>query len=292
MTRRADGAVWPIDRLIAAYLFLTGAAFFFPHRPANWPLLAALHVAGIVLLMRWGVAGRTLDAAGSRFGRVGAFLHHWYPLLLMPLLYTELTVLNVAVHGGVYFDPLISAWEELVFGGQPSRDWAVAAGSAWLSESLHAAYISYYLIIYGPPLVLFVMNRRPEFRTMVLAMMATFLMHYLFFVYFPVQGPRYDFPSPVPEAGRGPVWALTHQILDAGASRGAAFPSSHVGVAFAQTLSVYFIKRSLAPAMAILSLGLAAGAVYGGFHYLIDAVCGLVLGTAITLLVWYRVRDT
>ena len=285
-----DG-VWPVDRLLAAYLFISGSALLFPFRPDSWLVLAALHVAGIALLLRWGPAGRAVSAVAQHMGKGSAVLHHWLPLVLMPALYAELAVLNVAIYDGAYFDRLIVAAEQFVFGAQPSREWAMAAGSAWLSEALHSAYISYYLIIYGPPLLLFIAGRRAEFRTMVLAMMATFLIHYIFFIYFPVQGPRYDYPSPVPQSGRGPVWELTQQILNAGASRGAAFPSSHVGVAFAQTISVYYVKRSLAPAMALLSLGLAAGAVYGGFHYLTDAVCGLVLGSCITLLVWRRARQ-
>jgi membrane-associated phospholipid phosphatase len=41
---------------------------------------------------------------------------------------------------------------------------------------------------------------------------------------------------------------------------------------------------ALAPLLAILSLGLGIGAVYGGFHYATDMVAGLLLGVVAVLL--------
>jgi membrane-associated phospholipid phosphatase len=40
----------------------------------------------------------------------------------------------------------------------------------------------------------------------------------------------------------------------------------------------------LAPVIGVLTIGLALGAIYGGFHYAIDALAGAVLGTIVYLL--------
>jgi membrane-associated phospholipid phosphatase len=76
------------------------------------------------------------------------------------------------------------------------------------------------------------------------------------------------------------MYQLAHHVLEAGSSRGAAFPSSHVGVSAAQAVNAFVLLPWLAPFVALLVAALAAGAVYGGFHYAIDASTGLLLGLA------------
>jgi membrane-associated phospholipid phosphatase len=216
--------------------------------------------------------------AVSRWPRAAGVLLEWYPLLLVPLLYTQLHFLIQALHGGRFFDGGIQQLEQLVFGGQPSRDLAAAFPIRWLSELLHAGYLSYYLIIYLPPLLLFLRGGRSAFREAIFSLLLAFVLHYLVFIYFPVQGPRYLFPPPAGPPAEGVLYGLTHRVLEAGSSQGAAFPSSHVGVAVAQLLIMYRFHRRLTPVLAVLTLLLAVGAVYGGFHYGIDALCGAVLG--------------
>jgi membrane-associated phospholipid phosphatase len=274
----------PVDRLMGAYALLAGGAFFFQHRPDGWVLLAALHLAAVFVGFGVGPARVAWDALARRWPRTTRTLGDWYPLVLIPALYSELAVLNVAVHGGRFFDPLVLKWEELFFGGQPSREWAAAMPLLPLSELLHAAYLSYYLIIYVPPLVLYLQGRRLEFRQSVFALILVFLVHYLFFIYFPVQGPRYLFPAPTGPIEDGFFYQLAHRVLEAGSSRGAAFPSSHVGVSIAQTLLTWRFIRPLAPATGLLAAGLALGAIYGGFHYATDAVLGAALGVAAVMV--------
>jgi len=273
----------PVDRLLAAYAVAGGAALLFPYRTSAWPWLLVLHAVAVFLGFGLDPARKMWNVASRLAARPAALLHDWYPILLIPLLYAELPPLNLAVWNGRYFDPLIMAVEQAVFHGQPSHDWAAAVSVLPLSETLHAAYLSYYFIIFAPPLFIFLSASREDFRRTVFALMLTFVAHYLFFIWFPVQGPRYLFPAPVGEISRGPVFRLTHLILEAGSSRGAAFPSSHVGVAVAQTISVWRYYRRLAPVMALLTVGLACGAVYGGFHYATDALAGALLGSVCSI---------
>jgi membrane-associated phospholipid phosphatase len=273
-----------LRRLFALYLFISGIALLFPHRPKAWLMLLALHVFGIVLLLDIGPAPITSNWIAARWPRLARFIANWYVLALMPALYTELAVLNVAVHNGRYFDDIILRWEEQLFGGQPSRELAAAMPWLPLSEFLHFSYIAYYLIIYGPFILLYLRNREADHQRAAFTIMLTFFAHYVFFIYFPVQGPRYLFPAPTGEIENGVMYQLAHRILEAGSSRGAAFPSSHVGVSFAQTALAFVLLRRWAPILLVLSTGLAVGAVYGGFHYATDAAVGLAFGLLLFFL--------
>jgi membrane-associated phospholipid phosphatase len=271
----------PLHRLFAMYMVVAAVPLLFPHRPDSWPLLLLVH--GLVLLLCWPAPpiGRAAAGAPPRVQALIRDVADWAPLLLVPVLYTELALLNAAVHGGRFFDELIIGWEQALFGGQPSQEWAAALPNPWLSEALHAAYLSYYLVVFVPPLLLFLAGRKETFRAATFALMLSFFAHYLFFIFFPVQGPRYLFDAPGGALADGVFYRATHTLLEAGSSQGAAFPSSHVGVSVTQTLVVLRYMPRLAPVAGVLTLGLALGAVYGGFHYAIDAVAGLVLGVAV-----------
>jgi len=266
-----------VNRLFAAYLLLSAVALAGPHRPSTWPLLAALHIG----VAAWLLTRPALPAARPTAHRALRALGAAYPLLLMPLLYAELPLLNQSLYGGYYFDDTIIRWERALFGSEPARELADRVPSLAFSESVLAAYVSYYLIIYGPPVLIAWKREDAALRAAVFALALVFFAHYLFFVWLPVEGPRYRFESPVPLEARGPVYALAHTLLEAGSSRGAAFPSSHVGVSVVATMICWRWLRPLAPFVAILTLGLAIGAVYGGFHYGVDAIAGALFGAVL-----------
>jgi len=267
-----------LRRLIAAYLIISGCALLFPHRSEGWLPLILLHFAGVVLLVQPSPVRAVYRRAAGSLPRVAGVVADWYALALMPFLYLEVATVNAAVYGGRYFDDWIQGLELWLFGGQPSRDLAATFSSSVVSEVLHACYLSYYLIIFGPPLYLYLRHRIVDHQRVVFALMLAFLGHYLVFIFFPVQGPRYLFPPPGGELSQGIMYRLAHAVLEAGSSRGAAFPSSHVGVAVVQTAMAFLVWRRAAPVLVVATAGLGLGAVYGGFHYAIDAVCGLLLG--------------
>jgi membrane-associated phospholipid phosphatase len=109
-----------------------------------------------------------------------------------------------------------------------------------------------------------------------------FVACYAVFLPFPVQGPWYTWPHP-PAVPDGPVRDLVQRLLTAGSSRGTAFPSSHVAVSVAQTLALARVAPRLAPPAAVATVLLAAGAMYGGFHYGVDVAAGAALGGVVGL---------
>ena len=219
-------------------------------------------------------------AAATFWRRLPSWFAAWTPLAAILFLYTELPMLIRATGYGRFFDDPVISWETAIFGGQPALDWARSWPQVWLSEALHATYLSYYAIIVSVPLLLWLARRREDFPEAVFALVLTFVSCFVCYIAFPVEGPRYLWRGTAPD---GPVRAATLALLESRSSPGTAFPSSHVAVASAQALLAvrYFGARGLL--LLPFAIGLAVGAVYGGFHYAIDVVAGAILGILIAL---------
>jgi membrane-associated phospholipid phosphatase len=157
---------------------------------------------------------------------------------------------------------------------------AAALPSRALSELLHAGYLSYYALIYAPPLLLYLRGDREGFQRVSATLIAAFAVCFAVFIVFPVAGPRYLWPAP-PGIPDGPVRRTALALLTAGSSRGTAFPSSHVAVAVTQTLLALSLQRRVGVVVLVLTALLALGAVYGGFHYAVDVLAGAGVGMAL-----------
>jgi membrane-associated phospholipid phosphatase len=261
-----------VDLLLLAYLAIVSvvAAFRLPRAPECWWLLLAhaLVVVLVYLVTRPGL------------GPVGKTIREIYPLLLLPALYSELDILNsvaVSVH-----DPLVQQWELLLFGGQVSREWWQAAPTRFWSTVFHSAYLSYYLIISAPALYFAWRGDLQAVRRFVLVVIATFVICYLVFIFFPVAGPYYEFPRPAAWFTDNLPARLTYEALASGSSYGAAFPSSHVAAALAATMAAARNSPRLGLVLLIPTLLLTIGVVYCQMHYGVDALGGLAVGAGVT----------
>lgn len=269
------------DLLLLAYLAIVSlvAVFRAPMAPECWWLLLAhaLVVVLVYLVTRPGL------------GPVGRTIREIYPLLLLPGLYSELDILNsvpVTVH-----DPLVQHWELLLFGGQISREWWQAAPSRFWSAVFHSAYLSYYLIISAPALYFAWRGDVQAVRRFVLVVIATFVICYLIFIFFPVAGPYYEFARPAAWFTNNLPARLTYEALAGGSSYGAAFPSSHVAAALAATLAAWRASRRLGLILLVPTLLLTVGVVYCQMHYGVDALAGLAVGAVVTWMVGKGVRS-
>jgi membrane-associated phospholipid phosphatase len=239
--------------------------------------LVALHSA--VML----VAVLAIRAEGGAGRLVGDLL----PLIVAPLLYGEIPAL-ISAMSSTYHDPAVQGWEAAVFGGQVSQTFAAAAPVRWASEVLHAGYLSYYALIFAPPLLLWARRERRGLSQTVLALTVTCLVCWAVFVVWPVQGPRYLWGAPagVPD---GFFRRIDVRLLASGSSRGAAFPSSHMAVSAAQAvMSWRWQHRTVAWAISVVAVLIGVGAVYGGFHYGVDMIAGGALGVGVGAYVILR----
>jgi len=266
----------PVDLWTLAYLGVTTLALA---RVAPAAGLASVWLAHGLLLVVVLLAPRA-----RRSGAVGRFVGELYPLLLLLPLYTEVGLLNAA--RGVSHDALVQRWEQALLGGQPARDWIRAWPSPALSTLLHAGYLSYFPILVASTLGLWLAGRRDGARRVLLLMMATFYICYTTFLAFPVAGPRYLWPLADNVATATPVARFTHALVAGGSAWGTAFPSSHVAVALAVSVSAWREWRGLGRLLVAATVLLALGTVYGQFHYAVDTLAGAALGTLVLAVSW------
>lgn len=263
----------PVDLVTLLYVAVaTGAVLAFSGGDhESWDLLLTAHALLVLLVL--------LAPAARRAGPVGRFLGDWYPMLLLGGLYAEVGVLNVDL--GVQHDLAIQRLELWVFGSQLSYRWIREMPSPLLSWVLHTCYLAYYAILYASPLGLWLGGRREAARHTIVAVMVTFYLCYVVFLFFPVAGPRYTFA--LAHNAATAVWPAraAQWLLDHGDSWGAAFPSSHVAAAVVATAAALRHWRRLGLALTLPTIGLVLSVVYGQFHYAVDALAGLGVAAAV-----------
>ncbi|MDB4916396.1 MAG: hypothetical protein JWM95_4040 [Gemmatimonadetes bacterium] len=267
---RADATSRTSLRITAAYLALTTLPL------ARWCFATERYVP---LAVHVAILGVALALLLSRGGYV--WLRDWIPLLLGPLLYVELGWI-IAGSGAPHWDSVAWHWEAAVFPGDPSRSLADRWSWVWLSEILHACYLSYYVLVFLPPAILWLRGRRRESTSTILALVLVFALCFVAFIVFPVDGPR--FVRGAAPAPAGPVRSFVLWLLAAGSSRGTAFPSSHVAAGMVATLLALRYQRTIGYVTGALTVGLALGAVYGGYHYAVDVVAGIIAGGLATVI--------
>ena len=262
----------PVDLLLAGYVAVVSlvALIRAPEQPGCWWLLAAHALFGLLLYL----------VTRPGLGPVGRTIRELYPLLLLVGLYSELDVLNGA--GGIQvYDATVQRWELAVFGAQISAEWWRAMPSRLWSAVLHAAYLSYYLVVVAPAFYFVWRRDLDALRHFVLVVMTTFVVCYLAFIFFPVAGPYYVFPRPDAWFTDNIFARMVYNTLATGSSYGAAFPSSHVAATVAAALSAARGSRELAWALALPTVLLTVAVVYCQMHYGVDALAGLLVGAVV-----------
>ena len=213
-----------------------------------------------------------------------------YLPFIFPLFYNEIRKLEVIFYDfHASLDPYFISLEQHLFGGQPSLEWSRVWPWPWFHELMEFAYFSYYFISLAVLIMILRApslsreQRWPVMQAFVKDLSATMLICYTLYTFFPVWGPKYFRAGPV----QVPGWIFTH-IMDYihlhGAILGAAFPSSHV----AATLIPWWYVWKWFPRqrwwMTLLFVCLCMATVYNRYHYVVDVIGGLLLGTAILVI--------
>lgn len=283
-----------IDYATQGYLALVALLILLLHGntvPA-WPWLVTAHVTCLGLV-HWLIVAH----AARPGNRLLDFVRHFYAVLLYTGFYRETGELNQMFHSG-YIDACFVRLDAWLFGFQPSIKLMEWLPYQAVSEILYAAYFSYYLMITGVGLALFVRERR-QFYHYVSVVSFIFYVCYLIYIFMPVMGPRLfyrDFngpglPAELIPPGLTPVPAniqagwfyqvmkWIYQVFEA---PGAAFPSSHVAIALT---TVYFSFAYLRPIRwphLVIAVLLCISTVYCRYHYVVDVFAGIL--TAIILI--------
>lgn len=284
-----------VDHATQAYLLLVALLVLLFHGGTvpYWPLLTVAHLFGVVVV-HW-----LINAHARAPQRVElAVFRHFYPILLYAPFYREIGALNQMFASGV-FDHHAIRFDQWLFGFQPGLALLDRFPSLWVSEVMYFSYFSYYVMIVGVGLALFLRSRE-QFFHFVSVTSFVFFCCYLAYIFYPVIGPRvfysvtpgYVLPADLqalypavtfPEAVQtGVFFQIMGALYDYFEPAGAAFPSSHVAVAI---VTAYFSTRYLPRVRALhwfMVVMMSVSTVYCRYHYAVDVLAGVL--TALLLI--------
>lgn len=261
----------------------------------HWTWLVAAHIGGL-----FAVHGLILCQAAGRGGKPVDVLRHFYPVFLYIWFFSETGWIN-RMFFKEFIDPLAVRMDQALFGFQPSIVWMEKMPYLPVSEIFYAAYFSYYLMIGGVGLALFLRSRQ-QFFHFISVISFVFYVCYLIYIILPIIGPRVFFEridgyilpeqyralSPTtgyPESvQRGWCFQLMGFVYRVFESPGAAMPSSHVAVALAMVFFSFLYLRPIRHVHLAVAILLCLSTVYCRYHYAIDVLTGLVTAAVLVPL--------
>ena len=241
------------------------------------PLMVFLHIGLAFLLLQ-------LPRVGSETRLSLRILGRLYPYLMWTVAWSEIGWLyNLTLP--VVHDGSIKAADLVFLGFHLNEEMSTFLSWTWLRNIMGLSYLSYYLLILGPPVALALRRRERELEYHTLALLATYLVCFVIYLVLPVLGPRdlaHSAGGVAPGVG-GLFGPVINAFFEAGDSLGTAFPSSHCAGSVAAALLVRRHFSGTTGLIASIWAGfIVVSTVYTNNHYAIDAVAGV----AIAFMVW------
>lgn len=281
----------PSDIIILLLCMFITPLYFVYIRVDNEELAAS--AAGTFLLHRVLLPGALLAVRCYRpwrGNRMGLFIgdlvvaaHIWAGL------YTEVGVV-IALANLPMMDTQLHEYEFEMFGCQPANKlWQVIDNRSF-GEYMHWCYGIFYLETVVPVLLMWWRYPRARFHAMVAAQFLALAVCSVIWLVYPAEGPYWTLDPPT--SGQVGYFAsyIVHRLVEGGSSLGTACPSSHCATGAAIWFS--FVLESGGHYNWVFMTfvpGLWISTIYGGFHYAIDSIIGVGIGTLAALLCHYMV---
>lgn len=293
----------PVEWVVVGYIVITSIVMALCHdRLTNPDAMIDLRMKAVATTLLLFLVYRMMPYRLINFVRVGVqmiMLAWWYP---------DTYEINRMLPN---LDHIFAAWEQNIFGCQPSLLFSEYVPWSWFSELMDLGYASYYPMIVLTVLFFFLFRYSDKmgFQRASFIIMASFFVYYLVFISVPVTGPTFYFKAvgvenitqgifpnvldyfnthqeclPSPGYADGFFYGLVEDAKAAGERPTAAFPSSHVGIS---TILLLLAWRSgcrrffyiLLPFFILMFFA----TVYIQAHYAIDVIAGLLSGVLIYL---------
>lgn len=255
----------PVDGVVAGYNLVLALVWLGlrDRAPHAW-MVALCHV--IAAALPWLFAG-------ARPRGVWRAFREGYPLLGFAVFWGELGVVQ-RLRGLPPHDAAIRGLDLRLFGVHWSDVWMTRMPYPTLQELMFFCYFLYYVFLVVPPVAIGIARGWKGFRSVVLAGMLTYLTCFLFYIAYPVYGPR-AMAAGMASPAVGFFHTLVERTRESGDSLGTAFPSSHVaGVVTMAVLGWRWLGRGWGLVMAVAAVAVALSTVYTGNHYVVDAMVG------------------
>jgi len=271
--RRSFQKLRPYDGLTLGYLLIV--LFFLiisPHPPSAALRITVVHgaaILGVLLLANFADRSRVLRR-----------LHDFYPMLLFIALFSEFNHISTVLFP-YWFEPLLIKFDLWMFGGLPQQ-WVVGHLSSVAIEFFAFAYWSYYPIIPGTLFLVYRKDYPRELTAATTRICLTMFTCYLLFMLIPARGPHHALPGESPLMIEGGFFTnLVHEIQKVGSVQGAAFPSSHVAVAWAMFFVLRRHNKKTSWPMGLLIGALTLSVIAMGYHFSLDALGGMAVAFSI-----------
>lgn len=269
VVKRIRNGIFPADYLVfcySAYLIIFCSVFY---RQAVSPGLFISFNLIVIAVLLTVIYNDKRDS-----GSVMYWAHTWIPIVSFLFYYLESTILDNVIFPET-FDPILYRWDFAVFGVALNRVLGPAAGNLFLDEIMHMLYFSYYLLLFVPAIIMLA-KKWHRFHEMVFSLTFMMYFHFLFFMFFPGDGPLGDrillFQDGVVFI---PLMDLIYRFAENG---GGAFPSTHVSaVVIIFFYSLKFFEKSYW-IVGFFCVGMVVATVYCSYHYAIDSVAGVMTG--------------
>lgn len=279
-----------VDYATQGYLAIVGILILFFHgnSVSHWEWLIMAHVV-LLGLIHWLIYWYSLKHIGKTLG----LLRHFYPVLLYAGFFAETGQLDQMFVQG-YLDPIVIGWDQKLFGFQPSLAFMERLPFLLVSEVFYAAYFSYYIMIGGVGLTLYLRNRG-QFFHYVSVVSFVFYVCYLLYIFLPVIGPPvffraipgYNLPASLqqlasaaqyPEVVKsGWFYRIMKWIYQVFEAPGAAIPSSHVAIALCTAYFSFRYIRGIRWLHVIMVVLLCLATIYCRYHYVSDVLAGIAI---------------
>lgn len=266
---RPHPARYPVHAVLALYNLVLAAVWLTlaPKSPLA-PWIALAHLSGALLPWISLRAHRLPRGLGAVFDVI--------PAISMALFWSELGVLQ-ALRAAPAHDMAVRRLDLAVFGVHWHDVWMARMPQAWMSELMHFGYFIYYGVLLLPPIGVLLARGGAAFRSATLMVLATYLSCFLFYLAFPVYGPRAAYGVEAGSAPPGIFHALVERARESGDSPGTAFPSSHVAGAVTMAWVAWrFLSRRAAITLSLAAAWITLATVYTRNHYAVDALAGLL----------------
>lgn len=287
LTRVLGGKkLYPIDYLVIGYCLFMSAVLILLGRP----LFA--YTGQIVFYLAMAIlAGsiiRYTDPNDSTLQRAFRVL---YPAVMATFFY-RMTGGQMFLLFDQFFDWQVVAFEKGLLGVNPTLWIDRRLPNLGLTELLSACYFSYYLLLPGFMIPVFVRGDLGVLREYFAAASITFFVSYSLFWLYPVEGPRWHFSGVYSHSVDGIFFRpIVELVINNAAVHGGAMPSSHTGVALVTLIFCFKYYRRWGWILLPIVAGLAAGTVWGRFHYLSDVIAGAAIGIFAVWLVWKYMKE-
>lgn len=270
-----------VEILLMAYnVILAGVWVMRAGQETVTPFMVFLHVGLAFLLLEMPRVGPDTRLPLRILGRI-------YPYLMWTLAWSEIGWLyNLTLP--LVHDGSIKAMDLAFLGFHLNEVLSSFLSWTWLRNIMGLSYLSYYLLVLGPPVALALGKREKDLEYHTFGLISTYLVCFLIYLALPVLGPR-DLAHASGEVAQG-VGGLFGPIInaffEAGDSLGTAFPSSHCAGSVAAALLVRrHFSRTTGLIASVWAGFIVVSTIYTNNHYAIDAVAGVATAVVTQKLV-------